>query len=292
MGMEIDEEESPVTGYVYGMGGMGRDFAGLSTPNNNYQFGLSSPTPPPSPVAEHIECAMDVDSPTPCPNQEAASLNDDATIQAYVFGQNGMGSDFVTLPDQMAEQDRYYNINMATDGAMDSPPPRQVQGASANPPGAATQSSAASQTQLSSSMPPPPPPATAQAPVTGTLIQPYGLPANAPPAHQNVPALVGRTLANSGVSVATDYPLSTSPRRATRDINRHLDGFGDAWWHSNPHPMLSGDALGHRYRAPVVIPNSNFQAFSYDSTSQPRTAAARAQGDDDNVSPRIKSNKR
>jgi hypothetical protein len=31
MGMDIDQEES-VAGYVFGMGGMGRDFATLSTP--------------------------------------------------------------------------------------------------------------------------------------------------------------------------------------------------------------------------------------------------------------------
>jgi hypothetical protein len=81
---------------------------------------------------------------------------------------------------------------------------------------------------------------------------------------------------------------------ATREVNRYLDRFGDDQWSSAPHPMQHGDALEHRKKFPVVKREKvNFQSFSWDSTSQPRTEAARrAEGSDGDISPRTKSNKR
>jgi hypothetical protein len=280
MGMMVDEEQS-VAGYVFGMGGMGGDIA-----PENYQFGLSTPSEhASSPVAQHIEfsdTAMDVD-----------------LVHAFVFGQNGMGLDFATLSDQMADHHNGdYVVQMAQTRSSAA---RQNQGAptATTQPSAtstAIQPSASSQNQVSSSMPPPPRPTTTTA-ATGVLIQPYGLPANAPPADPNASAYATLVLANSGVSVLTDYPLSTSPRMSTRDANRILDAQGDGWWYSTTHPMQSGDALGQRHNNPprVVKPRANFQPFSWDSTSQPRTEAARrAEGSDDNLSPGSseKSNKR
>jgi hypothetical protein len=269
-------EAAPAQGYVFGMGGMDRDFAGL-TPDQNYQFGLSTPSEPASsPPAEHnefSETAMDIDS---------------DPVQEYVFGQGGMDLDFETLSNQMAEHNRDYIVHMVMNTAPTQPAATTQPSAT----GTATQPSAGSQAQVSSSMPPPPRPITTQPPVTGTIIQPYDLPANAPPADPNATGRATRALANSGVSVVTSYPLSTSPRMTTRQVNRYLDRFRDDEWSSAPHPMQSGDVLEHRRRI-VKREKIEFQPFSWDSTSQPRTEAARrAEGSDGDISPRTKSNKR
>jgi hypothetical protein len=323
MGMVVDEEES-VAGYVFGMGGMGGDIA-----PNNYQFGLSTPTEPASsPMAEHVEFAdtamdeqseqegdfnsdlspyafgqlTDIRASRLASSEQAMDIDSD-TVQDYVFGQGGMGLDFATLSDQMADNhngDYVVHIAMETRSSA----ARRNQGAPTattqpSVTSTAIQPSAGSQTQVSSSMPPPPLPTTAtiQFTVTGTIVQPYALPANAPPADPNPSARATLVLSNSGVSVLTDYPLSTSPRMSTRVANRRMDTIGGDWWYSNPHPMQSGDALGYRYNNPptVVKPRANFQPFGWDSTSQPRTEAARrAEGSDDNLSPGSseKSNKR
>ena len=156
---------------------------------------------------------------------------------------------------------------------------------------------ASTQNQVSSSMAPPPRPD-----VNGTWIQPYEMPANAPPANPHP------LLANSGVSVLTDYPLSTSPRPSTREINRQLGLTGLSLRevndiHGTPgRPRMNvGDPVGN-FKSEVILTKPDFQSFSYfqsfswDSTTQPRTAAARARGSNDNVSPGTKepgeSNKR
>ena len=286
-------EAAPAQGYVFGMGGMDRDFAGL-TPDQNYQFGLSTPSEPASsPPAEHNEFA------------ETAMEIDSDPVQEYVFGQGGMDLDFETLSNQMAEHNRDYIVHMVMDTAPTQPAATTQPSAT----GIATQPSAGSQAQVSSSMPPPPRPITTQppvtgtmpppprpittqSPVTGTIIQPYDLPANAPPVDPNATGRATRALANSGVSVVTSYPLSTSPRMTTRQVNRYLDRFHDDQWSSAPHPMQSGDVLEHRRRI-VKREKIEFQPFSWDSTSQPRTEAARrAEGSDGDISPRTKSNKR
>jgi len=146
------------------------------------------------------------------------------------------------------------------------------------------------QTQVSSSSMAPPP----QPVVNGTWIQPYGLPANAPPADPHATLHDRQVLANSGVSVMTDYPLSTSPRLTAREINRELSFLRLALGETNT--VLPRMKIG----APLVLPEPNFvvprpdfQAFSWDSTYQPDSAATRARGSLDNVSPRTKpSNKR
>lgn len=138
-------------------------------------------------------------------------------------------------------------------------------------------------------MAPPPQPV-----VNGTWIQPYGLPANAPPADPHATLHDRQVLANSGVSVMTDYPLSTSPRLTAREINRELSFLRLALGETNT--VLPRMKIG----APLVLPEPNFvvprpdfQAFSWDSTYQPDSAATRARGSLDNVSPRTKpSNKR
>jgi hypothetical protein len=326
--MQMDVTPEPTSGYTFGMGqdsptpqltsgyvfGMGQDSPSDSpsptpeltsgytfgmgqdspTPEftSGYTFGMGqdSPMPSTSPMPEHIECAMDVDTPTPFYNSAP-----DSTIQAYVFGQNGIGLDFATLSDQMAEQIRSFIVNMATDGAMGPPPPRQNQGSSTQPqptaitrPSVLSLASTGNQTQVSSSsMPPPPTPLP-----TGTWIQPHGLPANAPPADPNATYRSQRALTNSGVSVVTNYPLSKSPRMTATEVHANLN---KRWGKNLPHDpftlMESGDAVGvHSKDQQVITSHANFMPFSYDSTFQPRTAAARAQGDDDNVSPRTKSN--
>jgi hypothetical protein len=150
---------------------------------------------------------------------------------------------------------------------------------------------ASTQNQVSSSMAPPPRPV-----VNGTWIQPYEMPANAPPANPHP------LLANSGVSVLTDYPLSTSPRLSTREINRQLGLTGLSLRevndiHGTPgRPRMNvGGPVGN-FKSKVILTKPDFQSFSWDSTTQPRTAAARARGSNDNVSPGTKepgeSNKR
>ena len=52
--------------------------------------------------------------------------------------------------------------------------------------------------------------------------------------------------------------------------------------------MKSGDHVGMHAHRSVVKPNANFQSFSWDSTLQPRTAAARAHGLRDDISPGTK----
>ena len=148
---------------------------------------------------------------------------------------------------------------------------------------------ASTQNQVSSSMAPPPRPD-----VNGTWIQPYEMPANAPPANLHP------LLANSGVSGLTDYPLSTSPRLSTREINRQLGLTGLSLRelndiHRTPDcpRMNAGDPVGN-FEPDVILtkPDSQsfsyFQSFSWDSTTQPRTTAARARGSNDNVSPGTK----
>ena len=294
-GMGQDSSRSELTpeltsGYVFGMG----QDSHSPTPDltSGYVFGMGqdSPVPSTSPMPEHIECAMNVDNPTPSHNSAP-----DSTIQAYVFGQNGMGLDFATLSDQMAEQSRSFIVNMATDGATGPPPPRPNQGSSTQPqptaitrPSVLSLASTGNQTQVSSSsMPPPPAPLP-----TGTWIQPHRLPANAPPADPNATYRSQRALANSGVSIVTNYPLSSSPRMTATEIHANLN---QRWGKNLPHDpftlMESGDAVGvHSKDKEVITSHANFMPFSYDSTFQPRTAAARAQGDDDNVSPRTKLN--
>ena len=301
MGMEIDEQDSSANEYVYGMGGMVRDFADLSPPtNNNCYFGLSSPSEPSSPM--FVECAMEVDSPALCHNQEAAtnsqtatsSVNYDANVQAFIFGKNGMGLDFATLYDQMAEQSRSFVVNMAMDGATGPPPLPQNQGSSTQPqpttttrPSVLSLASSRNQTQVSSSyMPPPPRPLP-----TGTWIQPHGLPANAPLADPNASYRSQRALANSGVSVVTNYPLSTSPRMTTNEVHANLNAnINGANFPHYPYTLKeSGDAVGvYPKDGEVKTSYANFMPFSYDSTFQPRTAAARADDSDDDVSPRTK----
>ncbi|KAM0692128.1 hypothetical protein Q7P36_008329 [Cladosporium allicinum] len=248
---------APAQGYVFGMGGMDRDFAGL-TPDQDHQFGLSTPSEPASsPPAEHnefAETAMDIDS---------------NPVQEYVFGQGGMDLDFGTLSNQMAERNRDYIVHMV----MDTAPTQPATTTQPSETGIATQPSAGSQAQAQSS--------------NHTVCQP-----TLPPTDPNATGRATRALANSGVSVVTRYPLSTSPRMATREVNRYLDRFHDDQWSSAPHPMQSGDVLEHRKKI-VKREKIDFQPFSWDSTSQPRTEAARrAEGSDGDISPRTKSNKR
>jgi hypothetical protein len=196
MSMDIDQE-NPAAGYVFGMGGMG-DSPSVSICNNNYQFGLSTPSEPASsPMAEHIEFAKTTtdaefeDFDMDCEYEQEFAFNSNLSpyafgqitderasmlarteqamdtnidwVQAYVFGQGGMGLDFATLSDQMvqemADQNGDYTVHMAID--INSPPAVQHQGVSTQPqPTSISQPSAVSQNQVSTSMPPPPPPST------------------------------------------------------------------------------------------------------------------------------------
>jgi hypothetical protein len=133
----------------------------------------------------------------------------------------------------------------------------------------------ASKTQVSSSMAPPLAPV-----INGTWVQPHGLPANAAPMDPNATEWA-QTLPNSGVSVLTDYPLSTSPRMSSRQINKIL---GTQYSRMPNGAPLALPAPSHR----AVSLNANFQSFSWDSTVQPRTAAARAYGLRDDISPGTK----
>jgi hypothetical protein len=129
------------------------------------------------------------------------------------------------------------------------------------------------------------PPAPA---VNGTWIQPYELPANAPPANPRANSRACQLLTNSRVSVMTDYPLSTSPRESTEEISNSL--YKSSRMESGA-PMEDSNTNFKRnacHLQKVIIPNP-FHFFSWDSTTQPRTAAARAHGLRDNVSPDIGS---
>jgi hypothetical protein len=148
-------------------------------------------------------------------------------------------------------------------------------------------------TQVSSVMAPPPAPV-----VNGTWIQPYELPANAPPADPRANLRTRRLLANSGVSVMTGYSLPTSPRETTAECNARL-----YYWRctitSNQSGLTVGDSKSNfkgnaDLTTKVVVPIPEFQSFSWDSTVQPRTDAARAHGLRDDVSPGTKetNNKR
>jgi hypothetical protein len=138
-----------------------------------------------------------------------------------------------------------------------------------------------------------------QAPVVdGTWIQPYGLPANAPPANPRAGVKERRVLANSGVSVMTDYPLSTSPRDTTAECNVSLWNGGYTFTKRQSGVTVGDSKTTYKGRADLitkaVIPLPEFQSFSWDSAVQPRTAAARAHGLRDDISPGTKesNNKR
>jgi len=64
---------------------------------------------------------------------------------------------------------------------------------------------------------------TNEAHVNGTLIQPYGLPADAPTPDPHASHCARQVLDNSGVSIMTYYPLSTSPRMSTSEVHRNLN---------------------------------------------------------------------
>jgi hypothetical protein len=164
---------------------------------------------------------------------------------------------------------------------------------SSSPPSSPTPIATTQPTQVSSLMAPPPAPV-----VNGTWIQPYELPANAPPADPRANLRTRQVLANSGVSVMTDYPLSTSPRDTTEECNARL-----YYWRCKITSKQSGITMGDsktNYKGNAqelslaVVPRPEFQSFSWDSTVQPRTDAARAHGLRDDVSPGTKetNNKR
>lgn len=198
--------------------------------------------------------------------------------------------------DETQGQGRPQTVYMGMDGAMDtdSPAPAENQSAATNPQppattqplvtGTAIQPSADNQNQGPSTNPQTT--ATTQAPpVTGTWIQPYSNP-NAIVSSVTEGLCIG--LANSGVSTLTDYPLSTSPRMTTEEIHQNLNERHGSLLPFYPATrMESGDA--RKFRGTMAIkPNPNFQPFSWDSTSQPRTEAARAEGSDENKSPRTR----
>jgi len=161
---------------------------------------------------------------------------------------------------------------MTMDGAkdVDSPAPNHLQVATSNPQ----------------------PTTNTQPSVTGTWIKPYGLPADAASPDPNASIYRRQALDNSGVSILNNYPVSTSPRMPTEEVHRNLnttcgsmlpdDGFHDI--HTD---MESGDPLGKAKVDPIDL-RANFQPFSWDSTHQPRTKWARAEGYDDDKSPRTK----
>ena len=140
---------------------------------------------------------------------------------------------------------------------------------SPSPTSIATQpATTASHTQVSSSMAPP------QAPVVdGTWIQPYGLPANAPPANPRAYLRARQLLANSRVSVMTDYPLSTSPRESTEKYNARLYYWG-CTISSKESGITIGDSetnfKGHAHLTTKgVVPILEFQSLSWDSRGLP-----------------------
>jgi hypothetical protein len=152
----------------------------------------------------------------------------------------------------------------------------------------------ATQNQVSSAMPPPPRPV-----VDGTWIHPSELPANAPPADPRANFRARRALANSGVSIMTEYPLSTSPRASKEDANRRVNEYNAGHDYMfrpctrrTPGAVVADSKTNYKGNAhltqKVVLANPDFQSFSWDSTIQPRTAAARAHGLQENVSPGTK----
>jgi hypothetical protein len=152
----------------------------------------------------------------------------------------------------------------------------------------------AAQNQVSSSMAPPPRPV-----VNGTWIQPFRLPVDAPPIDPRANLRTRRALKNSGVSVMTEYPLSTSPRATKEDANRTLnevaaqhDYMFRPCTRMTPGAVVADSKTNYKGNAhltqKVVVANPDFQSFSWDSTVQPRTAAARAHGLQGDVSPGTK----
>jgi hypothetical protein len=96
----------------------------------------------------------------------------------------------------------------------------------------------------------------------------------------------------------TGYSLPTSPRETTAECNARL-----YYWRctitSNQSGLTVGDSKSNfkgnaDLTTKVVVPIPEFQSFSWDSTVQPRTDAARVHGLRDDVSPGTKetNNKR
>jgi hypothetical protein len=125
----------------------------------------------------------------------------------------------------------------------------------------------ATQNQVSSAMPPPPRPV-----VDGTWIQPFELPANAPPADPHANFRARRALENSGVSVMTEYPLSTSPRASKEDANRTLnevaayDYMFRPCTHMTPGAVVADSKTNYKGNAyltqKVVVANPDFQSLA------------------------------
>jgi len=142
----------------------------------------------------------------------------------------------------------------------------------------------------------------AVSPSSGTWIDPY---ANAPHWASHPNSIDGRPapafLYQSGVDMLTDYPVSTSPRMTAGSIFRALREWC-SW--GNPSSRGCHKTVGHTitydrgsYASHWNLRNhrmvgaaAQFQAFSWDSSGQPRMALAReTEADHGVVSPRAGS---
>jgi hypothetical protein len=115
-----------------------------------------------------------------------------------------------------------------------------------------------------------PPPAPA---VNGTWIQPYELPANAPPANPRAYLRARQLLANSRVSVMTDYPLSTSPRESTEKYNARLYYWGCTISRKESGITIGDSETNFKGHAHLTtkgaVPILEFQSLSWDSRGLP-----------------------
>lgn len=105
-----------------------------------------------------------------------------------------------------------------------------------------------------------------------SFIQPYDLPSNVgdavcsnlPPNHVDYD-FAAYTLANSGVNVITEFPLSTSPRMDARTIRSTLKGYSK--WYRDSKEV--GFAIQPRDFVAVSRRWVCFEQFSYTNSSQP-----------------------
>lgn len=109
-----------------------------------------------------------------------------------------------------------------------------------------------------------------------TFIDPYGVPANAPPCNLDEDDLkdpwVQRCLQNSGVNVLTDFPIVYSPRQPKPEI-RQILGRIDPWHIQCAKAEYIRQC--NEFDISISVKERLFTLFSYTDPDQPRTMIAK-----------------
>lgn len=108
-----------------------------------------------------------------------------------------------------------------------------------------------------------------------TLIDPYGLPDDAPLCNVREDEIdhpyIVACLANSGVNYMTEYDVFKSPRQTDQDIHNRLRDIDFRFRHS----IANGCVISYPEPISIYAEKPVFTPFSYTSLDQPRTRMAR-----------------